>query len=94
MMKKQLLVLIFSGIILSAVLAGCSGTVETEKVHNIDSENLKSMFVEVEKSGIWKIVYDKKNKVMYAVSNGAYNQGIFTLLVNESGNPRLWDGEQ
>lgn len=31
-------------------------------------------------------------KVMYAVSGGAYNNGTFTLLVNPDGTPMLWEG--
>ena len=51
------------------------------------------MFIEVEQTSAWKIVYDKETKVMYAVSFGIYNCGNFTLLVDENGNPKLWDGE-
>lgn len=39
------------------------------------------------------IVVDKKTRVMYAVSNGMYNKGTLTLLVNASGRPRLWEGK-
>lgn len=92
-MKKRLLVLIFSGMLLSTVLTGCSFA-ETEKIYNTESEDLKSMFVEVETAKAWKVVYDKETKVMYAVSDGNYNRGNFTLLVDENGNPKLWDGEQ
>ena len=51
------------------------------------------MFVEVGKADISRIVYDRETKVMYAISDSRYNRGSFTLLVDENGNPKLWDGE-
>ena len=39
------------------------------------------------------IYYDKKTKVMYAVSNGSYNSGNVTLLVDAEGKPLLYQGE-
>lgn len=90
-MKKTICILLLS--FAFAGFTGCSASVETEKVHDTESQNPKSMFVEVERADIWKIVYDKKTKVMYAVSNFSHSRGIFTLLVDESGNPRIWDGD-
>ena len=52
-----------------------------------------SMFICVESTDIWKVVYHKDTKVMYAVSYGYYNKGIFTLLVDKNGNPMLWTKE-
>ena len=53
----------------------------------------ESMFVVVETSITWKIVYHKETKVMYAVSYYRNNCGSFTLLVDEHGMPLLWQGE-
>lgn len=83
--------MIFSVTVLSSALVGCDGISETEKTYNTESEDLKSMFVEIERTNYWKIVYDKETKVMYAVSIGGYNCGNFTLLTDENGNPKLWD---
>lgn len=47
--------------------------------------------VYVEETSAYCIVYDKYTKVMYAVSNGGYNCGDFTLLVNADGTPLLYD---
>lgn len=91
-MKKKLLALILSVGILSTALSGCNYA-KTEKAYDPEDENAKSIFVEVEVCSAWRIVYDKKTKVMYAVSGGGYNSGNFTLLVDENGNPKLWDGE-
>ena len=71
------------------LLCGCS-VVETEKAN--ETQESVSMFVEVEQAMHWKIVYHKETKVMYAVSDGSYNHGTFTLLVNADGTPMLYKG--
>ena len=65
--------------------SGCDGKTKVDE--NIQSS---SMFVVVECSDIWKIVYHKETKVMYAVSYFSKNCGNFTLLVNADGTPMLW----
>ena len=80
-MKKRIL----SAILAMAIcLSGCA-KVESER------KNDTSMFVCVEDSGHWEIVYHKETKVMYVVSAGYYNMGTFTLLVDEDGKPMLWE---
>ena len=73
-------------IVLTLLLSGCK-TVETVNDNSKDT----SMFVEVENTMYWKIVYHKETKVMYAVSYGSYNGGTFTLLVDADGKPMLWE---
>ena len=92
-MKKRLLALIFSAAVLSTILMGCSGIAEAERAYDVESEDLKSMFVIIESGTRWDVVYDKETKVMYAVANYGSGSGQFTLLVDENGNPKLWDGE-
>lgn len=72
-------------VVLVVALAGCS---EVE-----DKSSDMSEFVIVENMSTWKVVYHKKTKVMYAVSDGSYNYGTFTLLVNADGTPMIWEGE-
>jgi hypothetical protein len=72
-------------VVLTAALTACS---EVE-----DKTSDKSEFVIVESADIWYVVYHKKTKVMYVVSNGTYNRGTFTLLVNADGTPMIWEGE-
>lgn len=92
-MKKKVLALIFLVTVLSSALVGCEDISKTEKIYDTEAENLKSMFVEIERTNDWKIVYDIETKVMYVVSYGFYNRGTFTLLTDENGNPKLWDGK-
>lgn len=82
-MKKLICVLL----ILLLVLTGCdTAIVQTE------GEPDSSMFAQIEKAGGWVVVYHRETKVMYAVSDGSYNHGTFTLLVNPDGTPMIWEG--
>lgn len=67
-------------------LSACA-TKQTKEI--IEGET--SRMVYVEETSAYCIVYDKYTKVMYAVSNGRYNCGDFTLLVNADGTPLLYD---
>ena len=75
-------------IMLTAVLAtGCA------EVESAQSEPVEvSRFMEVENSWNWRVVVDRETGVMYAVSNGSYNIGTFTLLVDADGKPLIWKG--
>lgn len=85
-MKKIIaLIIALMIVVLAVVMVGCS---EVE-----DKASDKSEFVIVESTSMWKVVYHKKTKVMYVVSDGTYNHGTFTLLVNADGTPMLWEGE-
>ena len=76
-------------IVCMILLCGCS-VAKTEEAH--ENQESTSVFVEVEQTLWWKIVYHKDTKVMYAVSGGTYNCGTFTLLVNADGTPMLYKG--
>lgn len=84
-MKKILMALL--SVLCVFAMAGCDTT--KVKRENLNSE---SMFVIVEEVYEWMVVYHKETKVMYAVSYGHENHGTFTLLVDENGNPMLWEG--
>jgi hypothetical protein len=81
-MKKIIALMIVA---LSLALTGCS---QVE-----DKSSDISEFVIVEITNSWRVVYHKKTKVMYVVSDGTYNRGTFTLLVNADGTPMIWEGE-
>lgn len=60
----------------------------------------EEMFVVVQENREYDIVYDKETKVMYIYSKGSNgygtmynNRGMFTLLVDEDGKPKLWNGK-
>lgn len=78
---------IILAIIACMMLSSCN-RVETAK-----KEDDTSMFVKVETTRYWEVVYHKDTKVMYAVSTGTYNYGTFTLLVDAAGKPMIYEGE-
>lgn len=100
-MKKKIKALVISlGVLITLtlvfglgvliILVGCDYDIaQAESCHY---EN--SMFVTIERATEWDIVYHNKTKVMYVVSNSAYNCGDFTLLVDTDGKPMLYKGEQ
>lgn len=91
-MKKKLLIFVA---VLSLAFIGCDYA-EVETVNDqqeTEEKPVNSMFVEIERSSMWKVVYQKDTKVMYVVSNGGYSYGNFTLLVNPDGTPMIWEGK-
>lgn len=81
-MKRLLVVILFI-----LLLTGCG-----ERTDSQNSEK-SNMFVCVESdfNHGYDIVYHRDTKVMYAVSDDAYNRGTFTLLVNSDGTPMLYE---
>ena len=86
-MKKKLICLILSVLCLGTITSCDYADVEKYD----EDKQTTSMFVIVETTASWRVVYHKETKVMYAVSNSSYNHGTFTLLVDENGDPLLWE---
>lgn len=85
---KKTIISVFIAIICVTVLTfmtGCGTEVEL-----IEETSETSMFVTVETTLTWSVVYHKTTKVMYVVSNGTYNHGNFTVLVNPDGTPMIY----
>ena len=74
-------------LLMAIMLPGCGATVDRE------TQSETSRFIELEITTRWLIVADKETGVMYSVSDGGYNSGTFTLLVDENGKPLVWGGE-
>ena len=85
---KKVLAVIFALVV--AVSVSACGANQPEKVDNAD---FSSRFVIVEDADSWYVVADKDTRVMYVVSDGFYNRGTFTLLVNADGTPLVYTGE-
>lgn len=85
-MKKSILIF---ALLLCLLMCSCAATVTNESDNT--SDNI-SMFIKLEETYEWQIVYHKDTKVMYAVSIGHYNTGNFTLLVNADGTPMIYEG--
>lgn len=82
---KKLFILLFTAML----FASCDLS-EVEKQPRLDEA---SMFVLVEETEHWDVVYHRDTKVMYVISSYPGNgQGVFTLLVDRDGKPLLYKG--
>ena len=88
-MKKSILIF---ALLLCLLMCSC-GTTVTSEADNTSSKNT-SMFIMLEETTSWRIVYHRDTKVMYSVSASQYNFGNFTLLVNADGTPMIYEGGQ
>ena len=80
---RKILALIFIVVILCTSLCACACSE--------NDTSSASMFVTIEETYSFRIVYHKTTKIMYAISCGAYNGGDFTLLVNADGSPMIYE---
>lgn len=81
---------ILAAFVVVILLAGC-GKVSDAEIYAAERDENK-MFVTIYHATSYRIVVDKDTRVMYSVSNGTYNGGNFTMLVNPDGTPRVWEG--
>lgn len=84
-MKKRLLSVALA-VVMVVCLVGCG-----QEVQNESKEDNLSMFVCIETTMNWKVVYHKETKVMYAVSYGTYNIGTFSPLYNADGTLQIYE---
>ena len=87
-MKKGFIVLI-TLVLFMFGLTGCSESNQMSEESASESEY--SMFIEVENGWEYYVVYHKDTKVMYAISDGSYNRGTFTVLLDADGTPMLYE---
>lgn len=92
-MKKKFIIFVVL-IALMFSLVGCSGTKQlTEEDFAEASKSEYSMFIKLESTNYYDIVYHKTTMVMYAISRGGYSQGTFTVLLNADGTPMLYESK-
>ena len=85
---KRLLIVLMLFALCTYLFTGCGAPVEDQTPGSVNS-----MFICVEKSAAWWVVYHKDTKVMYTISAGHYNCGTFTVMLNPDGTPMIWEGE-
>ncbi len=98
-MKKKIIAIL---IIMLAVAIFTACTKKVKDVNALENEepeysetiHTRSMFVEIEETYEWTVVYHRETKVMYVVSRGQYNNGTFTPLLNVDGSPMIWEDEE
>lgn len=92
-MKKNFIIFVML-IVLMFSLVGCGGTKQlTEEDFAEASKSEYSMFIKVESTSYYDVVYHKTTRVMYTISRGSYNQGTFTVLLNADGTPMLYENK-
>lgn len=74
------------------LLTGCGAKMESANDAAVNDGD-RSMFVVIENGVTYRIVYHRDTKVMYAISNGGYNAGNFTVMVDEEGKPLLYQDD-
>lgn len=86
MIKKILLVLLLVGVCISC--AAC------RRIPNVnENEPVEpTLFSVIENYEDSKVIVDNETGVMYWLSYGGYNRGTLTLLVDETGKPRIFEG--
>ena len=88
---QQRLKLMVVVLVVLMLLTGCGATME--RASDTKKQGDASMFVVLEVGVTYKIVYHKETKVMYAISDGGYNAGTFTVMLDADGKPLLYKGE-
>lgn len=86
---KRFFILTMFGITL--IFSGCSTTV-TQSDTEVEQEETR--FEIVEDNYGFDVVYDKYTKVMYSVASYGSGTGQLTLLVDENGDPLLYDPKE
>lgn len=94
-MKKKIVIRFLEIIILIFILTGCDST-DTETFvyqETIESNYFKTLSIErygnsIDQCG--RIVYDTRTGVEYWLSDGTYNSGSLTLLVDKDGKPLIY----
>ena len=77
-------------LLLVCVCIGCSACQSMPKVN--ESVEQPTLFSIIEEYMNGYVIVDNETCVMYWVSSGTYNGGTLTLLVDESGNPKIFEG--
>ena len=88
-MKKTFIVLMMI-VAMAFGLIGCHDDSQPKELESVDG----SSFLMVEDGVSYDIVYHKETKVMYIVSDGQYNRGSFTVMVNADGTPMIYKEDQ
>lgn len=90
-MKK--IKLSFAIVLLATVLFGCGSerTIQNEAKKEQNSYNTYFIRISSEYGG--DIIYDSRTGVQYWRSDGSYNHGSLTVLLDADGKPLIYKGE-
>ena len=89
-MKK----IVFLVLMITLLLMLCScGTMSKIDVKSNENKVERTRFIKIESYGYGSIVVDSETNVEYWMSEGAYNSGTLTVLIDESGHPKIRKSE-
>ena len=89
-MKNKALIMIM---LLATVLSGCGErTIQNEAEKEQDSYDTYFIRIRSEYGG--DIIYDSRTGVQYWKSEGTYNRGSLTMLVDTDGKPLIYKEEK
>ena len=83
MVKKIAFVLLIFGV--------CIGCCACQRMPYVNKSVESELFSVIESYEIGNVIVDNETGVMYWLSTGAYNGGTITLLVDETGNPKIFE---
>lgn len=83
-MRKILFIILT--LVLICCITACGGIDVKE-----EEKEANSRFVRIDKNDWFIIAYDKNTKVQYAISDGYYNMGTVTVLLDAEGKPLLYN---
>lgn len=86
-MRKRIVIVVLAVILAAFTLCGALMLQKADAASNMGFEVLYG--------GTWdtvRILYDRETGVMYVMSNGSYNVGTMTVMVNSDGTPRVYEG--
>lgn len=86
MLKAKRVIAVLLIAMLTIMMSACTTKTSSEAV-----KGEKSRMVFIEETPMYYIAYDRYTKVMYVMSSGGYNGGNFTMLVDASGDPLLYE---
>lgn len=80
-------------LVICAMVSATSTATATDVPSSTSSAS--SVFVVVEKDFLnhYSVVYHKESKVMYILSQGAYNSGNFIVMLDDDGTPVTYKGD-
>ena len=92
-MKNKILIVISTILLLLAIISIAACNSQSVDASNYNNDYYENMFTRVYTDTDFYVVCDNETKVMYVVSDGLYNCGSLTMLVNADGTPKLYDGQ-
>lgn len=95
LIAPPLITLILAICLIICAMVSATNTTATAAEMNSNTSSTSSVFVVVEKDFLnhYSVVYHKESKVMYILSQGAYNSGNFMVMLDDDGTPVTYKGD-